>query len=69
MIRVYTQIKQGQEWLRRYRGASPVFACILGFTETGLIPGISAAGLTSEDRRYTLYSRCGVFVPRFPTPA
>lgn len=53
MIRVYTQIKQGEEWLRRYQGCSPVFACILGFTETGLIPGISAAGCTPEDRRYT----------------
>lgn len=53
MIRVYTQIKQGQGWLRRYQCCSPVFACILGFTETGLIPGISAAGCTPEDRRYT----------------
>lgn len=53
MIRVYTQIEQGQEWLRRYRGCSPVFACVLGFTATGLIPGISAAGSTPEDRKYT----------------
>jgi uncharacterized protein (TIGR00303 family) len=30
-----------------------VFACVLGFTATGLIPGISAAGLTPEDRQYT----------------
>jgi len=30
-----------------------MFACILGFTETGLIPGISAAGATPADRRYT----------------
>lgn len=53
MIRVYTQIQQGQEWLQRYRGCSPVFACVLGFTATGLIPGISAAGRTPEDRQYT----------------
>jgi len=53
MIRVYTQIEQGQEWLQRYRGCSPVFACVLGFTATGLIPGISAAGSTPEDRKYT----------------
>lgn len=53
MIRVYTQIEQGQAWLQRYRGCLPVFACILGFTETGLIPGISAAGATPEDRKYT----------------
>lgn len=53
MIRVYTQVEQGHEWLWRYRGCAPVFACILGFTETALIPGISAAGLTAEDRKYT----------------
>lgn len=74
MIRVYTQIKQGQEWLRRYQNSSPVFACILGFTETGLIPGISAAGLTPEDRRYTciadaefLYHGCQL-QPKYPLP-
>ncbi|MHC0063679.1 nicotinate mononucleotide-dependent phosphoribosyltransferase CobT [Nostoc sp. UIC 10890] len=52
-IRIYTQTEQGEEWLRRYRGCLPVFACVLGFTETGLIPGISAAGRTPEDRKYT----------------
>ncbi|MEH2108382.1 nicotinate-nucleotide--dimethylbenzimidazole phosphoribosyltransferase [Nostoc sp.] len=52
-IRIYTQKEQGEEWLRRYRGCLPVFACVLGFTETGLIPGISAAGRTPEDRKYT----------------
>lgn len=30
-----------------------MFTCVLGFTETALIPGISAAGLTPEDRKYT----------------
>ncbi|MEH2121622.1 nicotinate mononucleotide-dependent phosphoribosyltransferase CobT [Nostoc sp.] len=53
MISIYTQEEQGEEWLRRYRGCLPVFACVLGFTETGLIPGISAAGRTPEDRKYT----------------
>ncbi len=53
MIRIYTQIVQGQKWLRRYRGCPPAFACVLGFTETGLIPGISAAGRTPQDRKYT----------------
>ncbi|MEH2064266.1 MAG: TIGR00303 family protein [Nostoc sp.] len=52
-ISIYTQKEQGEEWLRRYRGCLPVFACVLGFTETGLIPGISAAGRTPEDRKYT----------------
>ncbi len=53
MIRVYTQIEKGTQWLQRYRGSKPVFACVLGFTDTGLIPGISAAGATPQDRQYT----------------
>lgn len=53
MIRLYSQIQQGQAWLEQYRYQAPVFACVLGFTETGLIPGISAAGATPDDRRYT----------------
>ncbi len=52
-IRVYTQPEQGHCWLQRFRGKKPVFACVLGFTETGLIPGISAAGATPADRQYT----------------
>ncbi|RZM75068.1 nicotinate mononucleotide-dependent phosphoribosyltransferase CobT [Leptolyngbya iicbica] len=53
MNRVYTQTVQGQRWLRRYRGHRPRLACVLGFTETGLLPGISAAGATPDDRRFT----------------
>lgn len=51
--KLYTQVDQGEDWLRRYQGKRPVMACVLGFTETGLIPGISAAGATPDDRRYT----------------
>ncbi|OLP17787.1 TIGR00303 family protein [Leptolyngbya sp. 'hensonii'] len=53
MLTVYTQSQQGWQWLECYRNQKPLFACILGFTETGLIPGISAAGATPDDRRYT----------------
>ncbi|BAZ47821.1 nicotinate-nucleotide-dimethylbenzimidazole phosphoribosyltransferase [Nostoc sp. NIES-4103] len=53
MIRIYTQIEQGKGWTAKYSGCLPVFACVLGFTETGLIPGISAAGRTPVDRKYT----------------
>ena len=53
MIRIYTQLKQGEAWISKYRGCLPVFACVLGFTDTGLIPGISAAGSTPEARKYT----------------
>jgi len=52
-IRVYTELEQGKDWLNRHRGQIPIFACVLGFTETGLVPGISAAGATPDDRRYT----------------
>ena len=53
MIQIHTQPLQAQQWLDRYRGKLPVFACVLGFTDTCLIPGISAAGKTPEDRKYT----------------
>jgi len=74
MIRVYTQIEQGQEWLRRYQGCSPIFACILGFTETGLIPGISAAGRTPLDRKSTAIADAEFLYygpqlqPKYPLP-
>lgn len=53
MITIHTKSEVAANWLHRFRGRSPFFACILGFTETGLIPGISAAGATPENRRYT----------------
>lgn len=53
LIKIYTQIAQGEHWLTRYQEKRPILACVLGFTETGLIPGISAAGATPADRHYT----------------
>jgi uncharacterized protein (TIGR00303 family) len=53
MIYVYSELQQGFRWLKQYSGANPTFACILGFTATGLVPGISAAGATPQDREYT----------------
>ncbi|MEL6493735.1 MAG: nicotinate mononucleotide-dependent phosphoribosyltransferase CobT [Cyanobacteria bacterium J06623_7] len=53
MIYVYSELQSGLRWLRKYRGANPTFACVLGFTATGLIPGISAAGATPQARQYT----------------
>ncbi|GAC1490225.1 MAG: TIGR00303 family protein [Chamaesiphon sp.] len=73
-IRVYTQLLQGQHWLHRYRERLPVFACVLGFTETGLIPSISAAGRTSFDRRYTVIADAEFLYngpqpqPQYPLP-
>lgn len=53
MIKTYTQIDLGQQWLDRYRDCLPKFVCVLGFTDTGLLPGISAAGATPEQRKLT----------------
>lgn len=59
-------------WLVRYRGKRPVFACILSFTETGLIPGISAAGTTPQARQYTALADaellCDGMATRYPLP-
>jgi uncharacterized protein (TIGR00303 family) len=74
MIRVYTAQSQGRDWLQRYRGCRPSFACVLGFTETGLIPGISAAGATPEDRRFTAIADAEFLIngvtpyPKYPLP-
>jgi uncharacterized protein (TIGR00303 family) len=53
VITTYTQIPQAKAWMAKYRGCTPTFVCVLGFTETALIPGISAAGSSPEDRKYT----------------
>lgn len=74
MIRVYTQAQLGEQWLQRYQHRSPLFACVLGFTATGLIPGISAAGATPEDRLYTAIADAEFLYygpqaqPRYPLP-
>lgn len=53
MITIYTEAEVALAWLKRYRQRVPHLACILGFTNTGLISGISAAGATPSDRQYT----------------
>ena len=73
-VRIYTQPEQGQQWLDQYQGELPILACVLGFTETGLIPGISAAGATPNDRRYTAIADAEFLVngpqphPTYPLP-
>ncbi len=74
MIRVYTGLEHGTQWLQRYKGSKPVFACVLGFTDTGLIPGISAAGATPRDRQYTCLADAEFLFngvrshPKYPLP-
>ncbi len=55
MIRCYTEADRGQAWLDRYGPKKPIFVGVMGFTETALIPGISAAGKTPEDRSRTAH--------------
>jgi uncharacterized protein (TIGR00303 family) len=73
-IQIHTQPILAQQWLAKYRGKSPVFACVLGFTQTCLIPGISAAGKTPADRQYTAIADAEFLVngvqphPDYPLP-
>ena len=73
-IAIYTQEAQARSWLGRYKGKKPHFACVLGFTATGLIPGISAAGATPIDRQFTAIADAEFLVkgvqshPKFPLP-
>lgn len=74
MIRVYTEAEKAAQWLDRYRGCRPGLACVLGFTETGLLPGISAAGATPADRRLTAIADAEFLYygpqpnPKYPLP-
>ncbi|WP_338442748.1 TIGR00303 family protein [Synechococcus elongatus IITB4] len=54
-------------WLTQVQGRSPLLAVLLAFTETALIPGISAAGKTPRDRRYTAHADAE-FLHNGPTP-
>lgn len=73
-VKVYTQFTAGHRWLHRYQGTEPVFACVLGFTATALIPGISAAGASAESRKYTAVADAEFLHngpqphPRYPLP-
>jgi uncharacterized protein (TIGR00303 family) len=53
LIRVHHQGAIADKLLCQWRGQLPAFVCVLGFTHTGLIDNISAAGLTSRDRQFT----------------
>ena len=73
-IKVYTSKEIGIKWLEQYIGKTPVFACILGFTETALIEGISTAGATPESRIFTAVADAEFLVngvqaaPKFTLP-
>ncbi len=68
MNRTYTNPLAAQTWQERYQGHKPLFACVLGFTATALVPGISAAGATPTHRRHTALAD-GEFLRFGPQPA
>lgn len=74
MITVHSDPQRATPWLQRVRGQRPALTLVLGFTETGLIPGISAAGATPKDRRTTALADAEWMVngpqphPIFPLP-
>lgn len=53
MIRIVAGFDRARSWLETHRGQKPAFVNVLGFTDTCLIEGISAAGATPESRRTT----------------
>ncbi|WP_448381092.1 nicotinate mononucleotide-dependent phosphoribosyltransferase CobT [Gloeomargarita sp.] len=63
-----------QAWAARVQGQRPALVCVVGFTETALIPGISAAGATPAARRTTAAAdaefllRGGASPPVYPLP-
>ncbi|PSN17575.1 TIGR00303 family protein [filamentous cyanobacterium CCP5] len=65
MIKSYGCQGPAAAWISRFQAKRPLFALVLGFTDTGLIPGISAAGKTPSDRRYTALAD-GEFIYRGP---
>jgi uncharacterized protein (TIGR00303 family) len=74
MINIHTQTRKAEAWLSTHHYNLPTFVCVLGFTETALIPGISAAGLTPLDRKYTACADAEFLYhgashkPRYPLP-
>src|SRR6266851_5394576 len=44
---------RGRAFAARWRGLRPAFWCVLGHTETCLIPGLSAAGISEDVRPLT----------------
>ncbi len=64
-INIHSETDRAQAWLNQFQGQPWSLVCTLGFTETALVPGISAAGNTPEARRWTAiadseFLHCGI---------
>ena len=53
LVTHHTNTTISQRWQHQYLGQRPCYICVLGFTETALVPNISAAGNTPKVRRTT----------------
>ncbi|MEC4805903.1 MAG: TIGR00303 family protein, partial [Jaaginema sp. PMC 1079.18] len=73
-IKIYQNSDRALAWLAARKQQTPHYACVLGFTETGLMEGISAAGATPGDRAYTALADAEFLAkgpqanPRYPLP-
>lgn len=71
LVKALTQIDAARAWCQSVRGLRPLFVCAVGFTETALVPGISAAGATPDARKWTAIADAEVLLkgysPRLPT--
>jgi uncharacterized protein (TIGR00303 family) len=45
--------ERGRAFAAHYTGQQPAFCCVLAHTDTCLIPGVSAAGVSAELRKFT----------------
>lgn len=75
LIKVHTAFELSEGWLERYQRQRPAFICVLGFTETALVPNISSAGVTPAARRFTavadaefLFDGGPTIHPHYPLP-
>ena len=70
----HTRLALSQRWQHHYQGQRPCYICVLGFTETALVPGISAAGNTPEARLKTAVADAEFIydgpttAPQYPLP-
>lgn len=68
LVAHHTNTHITQQWQRNYQGHRPCYVCVLGFTETALIPNISAAGNTPQSRMITAVADAE-FIYDGPSPA
>jgi uncharacterized protein (TIGR00303 family) len=62
-----TASERGRAFVERWRGRRPVFWCVLGHTDTCLLPGISSAGVSEDLRPYTPAADAEVVLLGVPT--